>query len=153
MLPWDAAPVSHGEPGTTYQARPAYLIDMRSRSGYSGSPVFGFRVVSYDLRNFNDDNSMYTVDLGTISEESYSTFIGLLGVHCAQFHEDIVVQQDSSGIPGARLRIPSSMSVVIPAWRITALLDDEKLTRRRAMRDAARISGDTRVARSEGERS
>src|SRR5262249_49331715 len=58
------------------------------------------------------------------------TFCMLLGVHCAQFPEKVRVKiaeakRTNIGV-GDILRLPSSVTVVCPAWEISRLMDDER---------------------------
>jgi hypothetical protein len=64
---------------------PSYCIDMHSRSGFSGSPVFVFRTIGQDLEtpNLNADN----------------TFLLLLGVHWGQFPESWSIRRRERGAP------------------------------------------------------
>jgi hypothetical protein len=105
--------------GNRYPARPRFIADMRSRPGYSGSPVFVYRTLFLDLRNFDGEN--YRVDLNRSD-----TFVRLLGVHCAQFNDSVKIDEKSPVLPGKSLRIPGAMAVVIPAWKISALLHSPK---------------------------
>jgi hypothetical protein len=98
--------------------RPSHLIDMRSRGGFSGSPVFIYRTP------FND--------LSTVAGRMRSmpkpgdSFLMFLGVHCAQFPEEarVTVAESKGNIrEGDVLKIPSRMTVVVPAWQVTRLLD------------------------------
>ena len=66
--------------------RPSYLVDTRSRGGYSGSPVFVFRTPTADLRYSQrriDPNSHHIV------EAHRNVLFGLLGIHCAQYPESV----------------------------------------------------------------
>jgi len=89
----------------------SYCIDMHSRTGYSGSPVFVYRTLGDDL---------------TKSPLDFSSFMYLLGIHWGQFPE---IWKDGKGndIKGF-----SGMSMVIPADRILALINKPNL---RAIRD------------------
>jgi hypothetical protein len=74
--------------------------------------------------------------------------LGLLGIHCCQFWENVEVRKvevrketvapERKGDPileGDRLKIPSSMTIVMPAWRIVELLDSEPLEMARKERE------------------
>jgi hypothetical protein len=100
ILASDDAPV-RGYDG--YPARPRFVADMRSRPGYSGSPVFVYRSAFVDLRAFTDDDT-YSVDYGTLgpAEPTFDTFVRFLGVHCAQYNEPTMVSKESPHIPGLR---------------------------------------------------
>ena len=139
--------------------RPSHIFDMRSRPGFSGSPVFVYRTPAGDLRSASErgrDKSMrrshrrsfmavgpggdfgsQLVDMSMLDEmaedrETHeNTFLALLGVHAGQYpervearkemrvepeHDDIVRDRD-------KLKIPSSMAIVVPSWEIVNLLN------------------------------
>lgn len=136
MLASDQAPVELG----TGASRPCHLADMRSRSGYSGSPVFVYRTFGSDLTTAADQY---------VGLDETSIFMGLLGIHCGQFMDEIEVRKlrkprsERKGDPiseGDELEIQSSMTVIVPAWRITELLDLEVFEMSRAKRDEERES-------------
>lgn len=116
---------------------PCYLIDMRSRTGFSGSPVFVYRTVTSDLRPLTDG--------GPISISGENTMLNLLGVHCGQYPERFEAKRtEATGDPiseGDHLQGPSAMNVVIPAWRIFDVLDHPDLKAIRMERDARRAKG------------
>ena len=74
----------------------------------------------------------------------------LLGVHCAQFPEEVRFQIAESKRKqieeGDLLKIPSSVTVVVPAWEISRLMDDEKFTRIRVEREARHADEVRRIA-------
>lgn len=116
--------------------QPSYLNDMRSRSGFSGSPVWVWRIPS-------DDMDMGDVDGHFPERPSIGMerrFLRLLGVHCAQFREEVEITEISSenkrSKAGYKLEIASSMTIVVPAWDITTLLDSPKLEHQRTVRDS-----------------
>jgi hypothetical protein len=129
MLANDDAPVS--TPGFR---RPCHIVDMRSRSGFSGSAVFIWRTPTDDLTNPSMQNLTYQQRL-----LKGSLFLRFFGIHCGQFQErvtvttapkgsEIVEAEERLGDPireGDQLTLPSSMTIVIPCWRITELLDLE----------------------------
>jgi hypothetical protein len=51
-------------------------------------------------------------------------FFGLLGIHSDQFPEEVIPSNESR--PEIRLGISSGMTVVVPAWEITKLLDSDE---------------------------
>ncbi|WP_029586393.1 trypsin-like peptidase domain-containing protein [Bradyrhizobium sp. URHD0069] len=81
--------------------RPAHLADMRSRTGFSGSPVLCYLYMS-----------------GLSGSAIYRE--KLLGVHSAQYPERIKIAEPSSE---SVVEIPSSMTKIVPAWTIIELLD------------------------------
>lgn len=121
------------------KAQPSHLVDMRSRSGFSGSPVFVYRTPVTNLKGIADQ-VRESWDLRTQN----NLFIRLLGVHRAQFHEHAKVHRalDTKDKPiknleGAVLDIDDSMTAVIPAWEITTLLNEPELADMRKKRDDA----------------
>jgi hypothetical protein len=102
-----------------------YCIDLHSRTGYSGSPVFVYRTPGSDLSVSNDPQSPKLLLAGT-------SFFMLLGIHCAQFPElwEVTAEgklRHESGEPlltgGRYIRGYSGMTVVIPSWVIREVLD------------------------------
>jgi hypothetical protein len=100
--------------------RPSHLVDMRSRGGFSGSPVFIYRTPFTDL-------SKFAGQMRSMMPNPGNSFLMFLGVHCAQFLEEAkaTVAESKGDIirEGDILRIPSSMTVVVPAWQVTRVLD------------------------------
>jgi hypothetical protein len=103
----------------------SHLVDMRSRTGFSGSPVFVYR--RFEVQFANDGTAEFP-------NGPDDFFMRLLGIQCAQFEDTIDLRKASKtaevaaeeAIPlveGDKLRLPSSIEVVIPAWRISELLD------------------------------
>ena len=122
----------------------AFCIDMHSRSGYSGSPVFVYRTPGSDLeQKFSgvfDDNTEILV--------AGNNFLALLGIHYAQFPEQwelkegkSVAKATASGVPlissGAYVKGLSGMTCVLPAWTILEVLNMPKLKQLRD--DAERV--------------
>jgi hypothetical protein len=124
--------------------RPSYLADMRSRSGFSGAPVFIYRTPHDDLsgpwRSLQDEQHRATGD------EIYNIkdrFLAILGIHCGQYWERIEVSKsdktpESGGDPindGDELYVQGAMTIIVPAWRISELLDLEIFETRRRDRE------------------
>lgn len=97
--------------------QPSHVVDMRSRTGFSGSPVFAYRSQTPNLQRLRAGHDGTHISL----ERRRDAFVGLLGIHSGQFQEEII----ADGKPGMRERlyIPSSMTIVVPARKITELLD------------------------------
>src|SRR5258705_5370942 len=74
------------------------------------------------------------------------TFLGLLGVHCGQIPEEIPADE-VSGRSRSRitLTMPSSITIVVPAWRITELLNDPRLEKQRMAREQGWATDGSRV--------
>ena len=140
MLANDGAPIET-EGGFR---RPCHLVDMRSRSGFSGSPVFIYRTPTDDLTNPSLQNQTYTDRL-----MKGSLFLALLGIHCGQYQEQVDIRRapeagEAIGDPireWDKLILPSSMTIVVPCWRISELLDLEffDVTRRARLTEKERL--------------
>jgi hypothetical protein len=131
--------------------RPSYLTDMRSKGGFSGSPVILYRIPEADL--YPIPNSGAPLRL-----KPNPKFVGLLGIHCAQFWEPTEVQKkppsasEQLGDPikdGDKLYIPGAMNIVVPAWRISELLDLEVFEMARKKREPAMREAAAKRARAE----
>lgn len=97
-----------------------FCLDMHSRSGFSGSPVFAFRTPGSDLRN---------TDM-----PSYQTAKTILGMHCGQFPDNFTVRADD-GKESVAMGW-SGMTSALPAWHIAKLLNCETLVKKREANDA-----------------
>lgn len=102
----------------------SYCIDMHSRSGYSGSPVFVYRTPGQDLTK------------GGIHVGGPNNFMFLLGIHYAQFPEvweigETKHLQPANSVPlvtdGRYVKGLSGMTLALPAWRIVEVLNMPKL--------------------------
>lgn len=103
----------------------AYLVEMHSISGHSGSPVFFFV-------------PMHNVPEGNMKERrGWGIGPRLLGVDCAHLN-DISLVQTEKGIDHPELlhvKANSGMAVVIPVWRLRKLLDKGSLRMVRKEKD------------------
>jgi hypothetical protein len=109
----------------------AYCIDLHSRSGYSGSPVFVYRTPQSDLA---PPPPRFTSNLGLPLQPDLPTFFKLLGIHFAQFPEmwevtsaGKLLRRESEGEPlmtdGKYIKGLSGMTCVLPAWTIRRVLN------------------------------
>jgi hypothetical protein len=124
-------------PGGSEQA--CYLVDTHSKGGFSGSPVFVYGTSGSDLSKLDlDERDPFGIPKPT------NVLFGLLGIHCGQFWENVEVRKtlpiydEANNDPileGDRLKVPSSMTIVLPAWRILALLDVEQFAVARKKRE------------------
>lgn len=112
----------------------SYCIDLHSRTGYSGSPVFVFRTPSTNL-----DAIFRTGKL-----QLHDTFLFLLGIHWGQFPElwEITCQGElpesaKQGLitEGNYIKGMSGMTCVIPSYRIMDLLNSPNLKNKRTVSD------------------
>ena len=86
-----------------------FIIDMHSRSGFSGSPVFVFRVANADVTK-EDTN-----DFPFFSNNIFR----LLGLHVGQFPEYWKAKHNGGELT---IRGVSGMTIAVPAWDLTKLL-------------------------------
>jgi hypothetical protein len=111
----------------TGSGAPSFVIDLHSRTGFSGSPVFVYRNAAMDLR------------FGDIRERFDYYFLKLLGIHWGQFPERWQIESaNAKGVEGVPIsgdaqyvRGMSGMTMVVPAWAILELLDMPKVKQRR----------------------
>lgn len=131
MLPFEKIKLQGGH------MQEAFLVETRSISGYSGSPVFVYRPAQQTTVIYGSPYSPYM-------EETHSTSItdlvgqpSLLGIDCAHvLSYDKVV--DAGGKPlehGLKVASNTGMAIVIPAWRLMDLLDTEELVTQRKQTD------------------
>ena len=128
--------------------RPSHLLDMRSRTGFSGSPVTIFRTPQNDISNMPPTNEkLLKVGFGLRkygTSENY--FTSLLGIHCVQFWDKVEVYKkppdsELDGDPiheGDKLNIQSGMTIVAPAAAVTELLNLREFEMIRQKRDNKR---------------
>lgn len=133
--------------------QPSFIFDIRSRTGFSGSPVFIYRTGSFDMHR-----EMHVTTTKPTPKANPNPFVKLLGVHCGQYPETIKFKvvharsgQSSSRESRARLEVPSSMTIVVPAWEITRMLNLRKFAERREARErrAEELFGSTPKASPE----
>jgi hypothetical protein len=123
----------------------AYCIDLHSRSGYSGSPVFVYRTPQSDL---DPPPPRRTPNLGLQLQPDLATFFLLLGIHFAQFPEMWEVtssgklrhESDAVKEPlltdGKYIKGLSGMTCVLPAWSIRKVLNMPSLRQTRDKNEA-----------------
>lgn len=145
--------------------RPAHLFDMRSRGGFSGSPVFVYRTPGDDLRwDSLPEKAQNNTGGHMLFEPQYPRFLALLGVHAGQYPEPATAKKITAkkktktkatktrevGLSirdGDRLEIPSGMTVVIPAWEIVDLLNKPVFRKQRDERQRLRNERDAAETR------
>jgi hypothetical protein len=119
------------------QKRPSHLVDTRSRGGFSGSPVFVYRIPYTQLKLLAGNYQMNPID-------PKDTFCVLLGVHCAQFPEEVTVKvaeaKRTNIQSGDILKLPSSVTVVCPAWEISRLMNEQRFSTIRDERERKHMS-------------
>lgn len=136
--------------------RASHLVDSRSRTGFSGSPVSIWRTPTDAMLNprYKKWDARFDRALDDLreghSEEIYvgstTLFVGLLGIHCGQFWDSVKAYKappsgERDGEPiheGDELYIQSGMTIVVPAWRVSELLRLNIFKEVREQRDNAR---------------
>ncbi len=100
----------------------SYLVEMRSISGYSGSPVIVY-LSSLDLRPKQDK-----IDLNNIWWEAR-----LLGINWGHLpiEEQVVERDGSKNNDGLKIKFNSNMACVVPVSKMTELLNIDELSRKR----------------------
>jgi len=143
---------------------PCHVFDMHSRPGFSGSPVFIYRTPDGDLRDLERRTHGFRVPPNNLrlkrspdgeeielidTTDENNRFLRLLGIHVGQFHEAVKIhkvvpkrklrkESDNTLRDGDEIRFPGSMTIIVPAWQIAKLLnEDDKLMQQRGTRDAA----------------
>jgi hypothetical protein len=122
----------------------AYSIDLHSRSGYSGSPVFVYRTPQADLE---PPAMQRTATLGAPFQPETTTFFMLLGIHFAQFPELWEVTSAGKLRHESESKEPllteskyikglSGMTCVLPAWTIREVLNMPTLSKMREQSEA-----------------
>lgn len=134
----------------------SHLVDLRSRTGFSGSPVSVWRTPidamlnpRYKKWNAQSDRALGDIREGR-AEEIYvgptTLFTGLLGIHCGQFWDAVKAYKapqgdERDGDPiheGDQIYIQGGMTIVVPAWRVSDLLRLDAFNVARQHRDAVR---------------
>ena len=125
-----AAPIKQ----PTGYAGSSTVIDMHSRSGYSGSPVFVYRTTGGTFNYYDPERlSEAKITLGHLMK--------FLGIHWGQFPEDWELRSNadlteaSLITDGAYVRGLSGMTCVIPSSQILRLLDMPELKKKRKAYD------------------
>jgi hypothetical protein len=116
------------EQPTGAKGLPSFVLDVHSRTGYSGSPVFVYRTMGSDL-------TTNTLDLSSPATH----FIALLGIHWGQFPEMWEVAAGDATIAHSvkvsgderYVRGMSGMTLAIPAWTILEMLEMPKFKQQR----------------------
>lgn len=109
----------------------SFCIDMHSRTGYSGSPVFVFKTPGSEV--------------GFIQTVHPHSYFGLLGIHWGQFPEDWEIEKGAKPkskheaksliVEGQYVKGLSGMTCVLPAWSILEVLRMPKLLKLRRIHD------------------
>ena len=115
----------------------SYVVDMHSRTGFSGSPVFAYRTLGSDLANplaglkfqsFDAKQAEYRHEIGQLQAETKFRFLGILWGQFPKSWElnnlhKLGARREHLIIDGAYVEGWSGMSCVIPAWQVLEVLD------------------------------
>lgn len=135
QMPDDIAPIS----SNVAAAQVSFLVEMRSRTGFSGSPVFGYYQAS-PLRMELD--SKLTMISGFSTPR-------LIGVEWGQVGFDDAADEADESVSGWRA---SSMLGVVPAWYLYELLmGDGSLIEQRKVAEREHAEGAAAQGESSGE--
>jgi hypothetical protein len=128
---------------TSYEGR-SYIVDMHSRSGFSGSPVYVYRPgPTFQLPFEVPGAALYKMDGPKVSHRTWgignNTQVRLLGIQWGQFPEEWEIRGEAQTTAsegslireGAYVRGFSGMSCVVPASDILLALDAPKLLEHR----------------------
>jgi len=121
--------------------RDLYCVDMHSRSGYSGSPVIAYRTFGQDLTELNVTQNIQHDVSGRWIRLKYRNYMGLLGVHVGQFPETftgLFYEEDNDAPQEVEIIGVSGMTAVIPAWKITELLELPEFEKQRQEFDSSK---------------
>ncbi|MBW8846870.1 MAG: hypothetical protein JF607_18045 [Burkholderiales bacterium] len=116
-----AMPTPIQQEGPAKASRATYCLDMHSRGGFSGSPVFVYKTPGSDIT--------YNLQHGKPDDR---TLLLLLGVHSGQFPEEWKVKGKAGD---EYVKGLSGMTTAVPSWRILDLLASEVLYTQRAEAD------------------
>jgi hypothetical protein len=152
--------------------RPSHIFDMRSRGGFSGSPVFVYRTPEGDLREVDFGVRRRTTRAPDVSDfggrgpmrgishqlqwqfehdMENNMFVSLLGIHAGQYPEPVTARKikraKSAGeadaiLDGDKLEIPGGMTIVVPMWEVYDLLNLGVFVRQRKAREAGGTEGE-----------
>lgn len=146
MMP---SPIAKIRQPTGYEGE-SYVVDMHSRTGFSGSPVYVYRTFGSDLTESWRGEEVEVIDVRVGGKNldrgsgriRYRSLFKLLGILWGQFPERWqvkapnrvrVTRQSPNDLSGNDRYIEgmSGMSIVIPAWDILEVLQIPKLSKLR----------------------
>lgn len=118
----------------------SYILDMHSRDGFSGSPVFMYRTFGGDL---TAPSEVHLPNLDSLPLRGGATLrskpiFAFLGMHWGQFSEPMEVLERAESSKPQYLKGRSGMTCVIPSWKILEVLNLPKFRDARAARRAAK---------------
>jgi hypothetical protein len=128
MLPFNEEPVYQERPARPGFPQVSYLVETHSINGYSGSPVLIQTQLMHHYRTV-DENGNETGSGGGAEQGIF-----LLGIDWGHFdfHGELI-DPDSK-----KVKVPSGMMCVVPAWKLKELVDTEELRMQRKEVDSER---------------
>jgi hypothetical protein len=124
---------------TDVGAQEAFLADIRSIPGYSGSPVFVLLSLSRDAQTKREIEARVQPDqIGDLrfwlSELRGPQMIFVLGIDCGHLRNfEEIYEKDRRTKTDLLASANTGMATIIPAWKITDLLNMKKLKKIRAV--------------------
>jgi hypothetical protein len=100
----------------------SFLVEVRSLPGYSGSPVFGYVAIPPQGKQMTPGERPNLAGMT----------LRLIGIDWCHLRDWTgVVQADEETRTGDKVALNSGMAGVVPAWKLTELLEDEDLAEQR----------------------
>jgi hypothetical protein len=114
-----------------YGLTESFVVEMRSISGYSGSPVF----IYWDFMSVTKGNRLRSPD-------GFSTFFALLGIDWGHIpYKTILRMHDGRVHPdGSYVNGHTAMSGVVPAWYLENFLETPRFLAQRKADDSVMIA-------------
>jgi len=134
MLPFEKVKLGKE---ANYHMQEAFLVETRSISGFSGSPVFVYRPSEIEAAIPPGEDSFETryKYITTISE--LVGHVNFLGIDCGHVpkYERVVNGALTPHPQGWKVAANTGMAIVIPAWRLLELLNTPELVMQRKQKD------------------
>lgn len=119
----------------------SFILDVHSRTGYSGSPVFVYRTFGSDLTTGNINFQGVPDILGSAVTSPFDHFVMLLGIHWGQFPEQWEIKTKKKAELSSEAMLDqaneryiegmSGMTLAVPSWEIRDFLNMPKLKNER----------------------
>jgi hypothetical protein len=117
--------------------RDYYCVDLHSRTGFSGSPVFVYRTIGQDLDGADIAALIRKLQQGRdLPFWELRPMFALLGIHCAQFPEAWELKSKKGKPTNEYVMGMSGMTMVAPSWAILETLEHPDLQQERKELDA-----------------
>ncbi len=129
QMPWE--PITNGR-GILQES---FLVDMRSLSGYSGSPVFANTLLTLK-RHLIRPQLQPSVQTGNIAEAG-PWLLGIDWGHIPIYERILENDRETWISEKWWVRSNSGMAGVVPAWKILELLNQEELVAQRRLEEEA----------------